>query len=156
MYTGQLTNKKGGATGSTEAGFSLIELMIVVVIIGIIAAFAYPSYTKYVTNTNRGAAKSCLMEVANYMERFKTTNLRYDQDANGNKIDSFGDLPDFDCVNQTSRNYSYTFKNGKPTQTKYTIVATPIGTQLAQDTKCGTLSINQSGVKTANNVGACW
>ena len=66
-----------GERGVPSAGFSLIELMIVVAIIGIIAAIAYPSYIDSVVKTKRSAAAACLSEQANYMERFYTTNLRY-------------------------------------------------------------------------------
>ena len=67
--------------GSARAshGFTLIELMIVVAIVAILAAVALPSYQSYVVRTQRAAATSCLAEMAQFMERVYTTNLRYDQ-----------------------------------------------------------------------------
>ncbi|KXS54006.1 MAG: type IV pilus assembly protein PilE [Marinobacter sp. T13-3] len=60
-----------------NAGFTLIELMIVVAIIGIIAAIAYPSYQGYVESTRRGDAKGALMQFASAMERYYTQNNTY-------------------------------------------------------------------------------
>lgn len=58
-------------------GFTLIELMIVVAIIGIIAAIAYPSYLEQVKSTRRGDAQGALMSFANAMERYYTQNGSY-------------------------------------------------------------------------------
>ena len=137
-------------------GFTLIELMIVVAIVAILTAIAYPSYITYITKTHRVAAEGCLSEYANYMERYYTTNLRYDQDTLG----VANTLPTFDCktTQQTGANYKYTFAN-TPTQTTYTIQAAPINAQQARDTLCGTLSLDQTGARTESGTGTvdqCW
>ena len=67
----------------TSKGFTLVEVMVVVAIIGILAAIAYPSYQDSVVKSKRGAAVSCLMEQVQFMERFYSTNLRYDQTTAG-------------------------------------------------------------------------
>ncbi|MEO6422179.1 MAG: type IV pilin protein, partial [Candidatus Nitrotoga sp.] len=59
-------------------GFTLTELLIAVVIIGILAAVAMPSYQNYVRQTNRTAAKGILHENAQFMEQFYTANNQYD------------------------------------------------------------------------------
>ena len=60
-----------------QTGVTLIELMIVVAIIGIIAAIALPSYNRYIENARAADAKSALMSLANAMERFHTINMTY-------------------------------------------------------------------------------
>ena len=60
-----------------QNGITLIELMIVVAIIGILAAVALPSYTRYVENARAADAKSALMSLANAMERHHTQNMTY-------------------------------------------------------------------------------
>src|SRR5215469_15393153 len=67
------------ARTGAAAGFTLIELMIVVGIIAVLVAIAYPSYQQHIIKTNRTAAEGCLSEYSNYMERYYTTNLTYGQ-----------------------------------------------------------------------------
>ena len=134
-------------------GFSLIELMIVVAIVAILAAIAFPSYTNYIVKTRRVAATACLSEYANYMERYYTTNLRYDQDTSATPVKN--SLPALDCAstNRTGNFYKYDF--GTPTVSKYTLTATPKSTEA----RCGTLTLNQSGTRTSSGtdtLAQCW
>lgn len=137
-----------------HAGFSLIELMVVVAIIAIIAAIAYPSYISSVVKTKRAAAEGCLSQYANYMERFYTANLRYDQNTNGqaNPV-----LPPatvtLDCATNANSGNDYTFSVAVTSPTAappntYTVTATPIGAQATRDTQCGVLTLNQLGTRT--------
>ncbi|MDE2154953.1 MAG: type IV pilin protein [Xanthomonadaceae bacterium] len=139
-----------------SAGFTLIELMVVVAIIAVLTAIAYPAYTSYLIKTRRTAAEGCLSEYANYMERYYTTNLRYDQDATTAVANT---LPAIDCASpqQTGGNYSYDLP--ALSATAYVVEATPSGTQLAKDTLCGTLKLDQKGMRTVGGSGTvdqCW
>src|SRR3546814_7599636 len=62
-------------------GFTLIELMVVVAIIAILASIAYPAYTDYIVKTRRSAGAACLLEQAQFMERYYTTNMGYSSAA---------------------------------------------------------------------------
>jgi type IV pilus assembly protein PilE len=142
-----------------SAGFTLIELVIAVTIIGILAALAYPSYISHVTRTKRAAAEACLSEFANYMERYYTTNLSYKEDSAGNA----NVLPTstFDCSqpSQTGSSYNYQFL-GSVTATTYKIEAIPQGTQVKRDTTCGTLTLDQAGTRDilggTGSASDCW
>ncbi len=130
--------------------------MVTVLIIGILASIAYPSYIDSTTRSKRRAAAVCLSSYATHMERFYTTNMRYDEDtANVDIV-----LPDLDCAGaqSTGKFYTYSFATGQPTATTYTLQAAPKSTQATRDTGCGTLTITHAGVRGAGSSGVekCW
>ena len=153
--------RAGGCFGSA-AGFTLMELMVAVAIVGILAAIAIPSYTKSVTKTNRRAAEVCLASFATHMERFYTTNLRYDQTVAGVAMNTAAlQALGLDCASNanTGSTYSYAFGTGSPTASTYTLIAAPSGTQATRDAKCGSLTLNQAGVRAVTgtaSVADCW
>ena len=130
----------------TQSGFTLIELMIAVAIVAILAAIAVPAYQAYVTRANRGAAKACIAEYAQFMERYYTTNMTY----------VGADTPlatPLNCANNISTAYSFTV--GTLAARTYTVTATPVNAQLSRDTQCGTLTQDQVSTRTPTTLG-CW
>src|SRR5690606_12927810 len=125
-------------------GFSLLELMIAITILGIVTAAAVASYGSSMIKTRRGSAEACLTETAQFMERHYVLNMTY-EDA---------DLPELACIDDLADFYTFAF-DGVPDADSFVVQATPIDSQL-DDTQCGTLSINQVGTKGANDVLACW
>ena len=132
-------------------GFTLIELMITVAIVGILAAIAYPSYTSYIVRSNRSAAQGYMLELSNLQQRYLLDARAYA--ANLTALNS-------SAPSNVSSNYSVAtaLKTGT-TLPGFTITATPTGNQLARDTACGTLTIDEAGTKTASGtsgVPGCW
>lgn len=134
-----------------QRGFSLVELMIAVVIIGILSAIAMPAYTQYIVKAKRAAAQSFIMGVANKQEQYLLNARAY-----ATSLAALGLAIPADIA------ASYTVTEPIPVTASppgYTITAVPIGNQAAKDTLCGSLSINQLGTKTISGTGSlatCW
>jgi type IV pilus assembly protein PilE len=117
-------------------GFSLIELMIAVAVVGILAAIAVPSYQAYMTKTNRTEAQTSLVTLASSMESYYTENHTY----------ATATINGLNGTNQTPNAY-YTLSITNLTGSTYTLNATPNGGQATRDTLCQTLTLTQAGTK---------
>ncbi len=130
-------------------GFSLIELMIVIAIVGILIGVGYPSYSDYIKKSRRADGTLALMEAIQAMERCKSTRFTYASCTLNSSL-------------QTSPENYYTIAlSPAPTASAYTIVATPQGAQ-AKDDECKTISINHLGKRTStpgavdDDQNGCW
>lgn len=121
-----------------QRGFTLTELMIVVVIIGIISAIAYPSYTRYVVNTNRADVQAEMMRLSSRLQSYTSVNRTY----SGATLANIGGTSNYPAQGATK----YTIALVLDTDNRgYTLTATPVvgGTQKDNGIVC----LNQEGQK---------
>ena len=123
---------------SHRRGFTLIELMIVVAVIGILATIAYPSYQDYIRKARRIDAQSVMLDIQLLQEKYRVNHVSY------GSLTDLGSFPS---------DY-YTFAISGNTASAYTITATAkSGTSQASDTGCTSMTVNQASTKTPDT---CW
>jgi type IV pilus assembly protein PilE len=133
------------------AGFTLIELMVALAVLGIIMAVAIPSYRQYALESGRADGKALLYQAAQTLERCYTRYSAYNDGACA--------LQQGDTVESENEKYELTVTAA--TANDYTLTAAPQGGQ-ADDTECGSLTLTANGTKGAAGgtdaavVEECW
>lgn len=136
-----------------QGGFTLIELMIVVVVVAVLAGIALTSYQNAVVKSRRSAAAACLLEEAQYVERYYTTKLTYKGVGTN--------WPAFACATALADHYTLAVTQDDAKPTEYSVAATPVASsqQGKKDKKCATLTVDQRGTKSISGTGSvadCW
>lgn len=136
----------------SQPGFTLIELMVTVIIIGILAAIAYPSYTQYVLRANRAEARAILLESVQFLEQNYTTANRYDQDSTGTAIT----LPYLTSPKAGTAKYNITAAYGTAPAQSFTLSAAPAGVMTGD--ACGTYTLDNTGIQgnSSGTIAECW
>jgi len=128
-------------------GVTLTELMVVVVIIGILTAIAYPSYRGYSARAKRNEARAALLQIATNQERFYLQNNTYTTDL---MVLGFATTPSY-----TTDSGSYTVSVTTATPNNFTAVATYQNSD-AEASKCASFQIDGRSVKTSSPDTDCW
>jgi type IV pilus assembly protein PilE len=135
------------------AGFSLVELLVVLVIMGVLSAVALPGYTRYVQRGHRTEAMAALLEAQHFMERYYSANGQYLSPANAAPV-----LPQRLQGTPSQGNVRYQLSVREATVNSYVLQAVPVGS-MAGDV-CGSLTINQTGLRgvlnSSRSVAECW
>lgn len=128
-----------------QKGFTLIEVMIVVAVIGILSAIAMPSYNEYIRRGHRAEARAGLLQAAQWMERAATATGTYPLTA------AFPDTL------KTIESKRYAISLASVGGAAFTLTATPALGQVGD--KCGNLTLNHTGVRGASGTAPltdCW
>ncbi len=131
-----------------ERGFTLIELIIAVAVIGILVTIAMPTYQEFIQRGRRADAQAFMMEVGARQQHWLV-----DRRAYAGTIAALGVTPPAGLSNFYLVEMDPPVNTGTAPPT-FEIVATPIGAQASD--KCGVLRLDQAGTKRADGVGSCW
>ena len=133
------------AARTTTGGFSLIELMVAVAIVALLSAIALPSYTAYITRAARADARTQLLQVAQFLQRFYSANDSYATDRSSNAVSIPASLNRSPA--DGTKLYDFGFATGSPTATTYRIQMVPVAGGIMANDECGTFQLDSTGVR---------
>jgi type IV pilus assembly protein PilE len=157
-----ILSAKQGTSARASGGFTLIEVMIVVAVVGILAAVALPSYNEYIARGRRGDAQTQLLAAQQWTERFYSEHYRYDQTSAATPVlvtdaTLFGNQPFRTSPRPGEGAVAYNLTVVAAANT-YTLTATRTGS-MASDA-CGNFTLTNTGLKgligASKTVAACW
>ena len=131
-----------------KSGFTLLELLVTLTIVGILTAISYPFYTQHLVKAQRRRAEITLMHLASRLEEYHSLLGTY-ENANFSTLN----------VTKSTKDNSYRLEIQNATENQYLISAIPQSTQEKNDTLCGILSINEIGHRFVSGNGVldeCW
>ena len=129
---------------TTSKGFTLIELMLVVAVVGILAAIAMPAYSGYIQKSRRTDATVAIRAVQFAQEKYRGNNT------------SYGSLTDIGMPATTESGY-YTIAVSSATATGYVVTATAVsGKSQSTDSDCTSIQLQQAAGSITTTPSACW
>lgn len=148
---------------SVVRGFTLIELIITVAIVGILAALAYPSYTSYFAKARRADARAQLANGQLWIEKFYSESYDYAQNTAGGASTTAFNAQPFSRSPRTGDGapvYNLTLTTGTSPASTYTLTATPVANGSMTNDLCGSLTLTNTGRRGVTGTGAvvmdCW
>jgi type IV pilus assembly protein PilE len=137
--------KPEGGAMRRDSGFTLIEIMIALIVVGVLAAVAIPNYTQYVQRSNQSAAQQLMVEVASRAEQYRLDAREYPVGLAENGGDLNVGIPD-----DVDRYYTVTLStDNSATPPTYTVTATPRAGTSQGD--MSTLTLNDTGAKSPSD-----
>ena len=132
---------------SRRRGFTLMEVLIAVIIVGILASIALPTYTSYLARGRRAEARTQLVQAAQYMQRFYVANDSYKQDRSGNAV--IAKIPENlkHSPSNSTPIYVLSIPSEALTSSSFELRMTPISTGVMKADQCGAFTLTSTGVR---------